>query len=79
MYAGLDPHRALALYTVISYLDAVEGVFFSRGGIHAVPDALARAAEKHGTRLRYDTTVARVEVRGDRAVGVSSTPSSSLR
>jgi len=73
MYAGLDPHRALALYTVISYLDAVEGVFFSRGGIHAVPAALAGAAEKHGARLRYDTTVARVEVRGDRAVGVRTT------
>lgn len=73
MYAGLDPHRALALYTVISYLDAVEGVFHTLGGIHAVPTALAGAAAKHGVRLRYDTTVARVEVRGDRAVGVRTT------
>jgi phytoene desaturase len=70
MYAGLAPHDALGLYAVIAYLDAVTGVYFPRGGIHAVPRALAAAADKHGVRLRYGTTVSRVEVRGDRAVGV---------
>jgi len=73
MYAGLAPHDALGLYAVIAYLDAVEGVFFPRGGIHAVPRALAAAAGKHGVQLRYDTTVERVEVRGDRATGVVTT------
>ncbi len=48
MYAGLAPHDALALYAVIAYLDSVAGVYFPRGGIHAVPRALAGAAEKHG-------------------------------
>jgi phytoene desaturase len=70
MYAGLAPHRALALYAVIAYLDAVAGVYFPRGGIHAVPRALAAAGEKHGVRIRYDTTVARVDVRGGRATAV---------
>jgi phytoene desaturase len=70
MYAGLAPHRALALYAVIAYLDSVAGVFFPRGGIHAVPRALAGAAEKHGVTIRYGTTVDRVDVHGDRAVGV---------
>ena len=70
MYAGLAPHDALALYAVIAYLDSVAGVYFPRGGIHAVPRALAGAAEKHGVAFRYDTTVARVETRGGRATGV---------
>jgi phytoene desaturase len=70
LYAGVAPHRALGLYAVISYLDAVAGVYFPRGGIHAVPRALAEAAEKHGVRMRYGTTVTRVEVRGDRASAV---------
>ncbi len=73
MYAGLAPHRAMALYAVISYLDTVAGVWFPRGGMHAVPRALAGAAEKHGVRIRYATTVERVEVRGGRAVGVRTT------
>jgi phytoene desaturase len=70
MYAGLAPHDALALYAVIAYLDAVAGVFFPRGGMHAVPRALAGAAEKHGVQIRYDTTVTRVETAAGRATAV---------
>jgi phytoene desaturase len=70
MYAGLAPHDALAIYMVIAYLDSVAGVYFPKGGMHAVPRALAGAAEKHGVRFRYDTTVARVEVTNGRATGV---------
>ncbi|PRY17711.1 phytoene desaturase family protein [Pseudosporangium ferrugineum] len=70
MYAGLAPHDALAIYAVIAYLDSVAGVYFPRGGMHAVPKALAGAAEKHGVQFRYETTVARVETTGGRATGV---------
>lgn len=70
MYAGLAPHDALAVYAVIAYLDSVAGVYFPRGGIHAVSRAMAGAAEKHGVQLRYDTTVTRVETAAGRATGV---------
>jgi phytoene desaturase len=70
MYAGVAPHRALALYAVIAYLDSVAGVYFPRGGIHAVPRALAGVAEKHGVTVQYGANVTRVEVRGGRATGV---------
>jgi phytoene desaturase len=70
MYAGLAPHDALAIYTVIAYLDSVAGVYFPRGGIHAVARGMAGAAEKHGVQIRYDTTVNRVETSAGRAVAV---------
>jgi len=70
MYAGLAPHDALAIYAVIAYLDSVAGVFFPRGGMHAVPKAMAGAAEKHGVQFRYETTVTRVETANGRATGV---------
>jgi phytoene desaturase len=70
MYAGLAPHDALAIYAVIAYLDSVAGVYFPRGGMHAVPRALAAAASKHGVQFRFDTTVARVETAHGRATGV---------
>jgi phytoene desaturase len=73
MYAGLAPHRALALYALIPYLDTVAGVYFPVGGMHAVPAALAGAAEKHGVTLRYSTEVAGVEVAGGRARAVRTT------
>jgi phytoene desaturase len=70
MYAGLSPFDALALYAVISYMDTVGGVFFPRGGMHAVPRALAAAGEKHGVSFRYGTPVERVIVEGGRARGI---------
>jgi len=70
LYAGLSPYDALALYCSISYLDAVAGVWFPTGGMHAVPAALAGAAEKHGAEIRLGTEVTRVETRAGRAVAV---------
>jgi len=37
LYAGVPPHRALAVYAVIAYMDTVAGVYFPRGGIRALP------------------------------------------
>jgi phytoene desaturase len=73
LYAGVAPQRALALYAVISYLDSVAGVYFPKGGVHAVPQALAGAADKHGVQFRYDTTVSRVETYLGRARAVHTT------
>jgi phytoene desaturase len=70
MYAGLSPYAALAIYAVIPFMDSINGVCFPAGGVHAVPTAMAAAAEKHGVELRYDTEVTRVEMSGSRAVAV---------
>ncbi len=60
MYAGLSPYEALAVYCVITYMDTVEGVWFPKGGMHAVPRGLAAAAEKAGATFSYGQTVERV-------------------
>jgi phytoene desaturase len=70
MYAGVSPQQALAIYAVIAYMDSVNGVFFPKGGMHAVPRALAAAAEKHGVTFKYNTTVSKVEVINGRAKAV---------
>jgi phytoene desaturase len=64
LYAGLAPYEALAAYAVITYMDTIGGVFFPRGGIHAVPEALARAAGRAGVVLHYDTPVERILLGG---------------
>ena len=70
LYAGVAPQDALALYAVIAYMDTVAGVWFPRGGMHAVPRALAAAAAAHGVDIRYGCTVDRVELAGSRATAV---------
>ena len=66
MYAGVSPQQALAIYAVIAYMDSVNGVFFPKGGMHALPRALAAAAEKHGVTIRYNSTVTSLEKRNGR-------------
>ncbi len=61
LYAGVPPQRALAAYAVIAYMDTVAGVYFPRGGMHALPTAMAAAARDAGARLRYGTEAARLE------------------
>ena len=72
MYAGLAPQDALAIYAVIAYMDSVAGVFMPKGGMHAVPRALAGAAAKHGVEFRYSTEVSKIEIQGKRAVAVQT-------
>jgi phytoene desaturase len=65
LYAGLPPQQALAVYAVITYMDVVAGVSFPEGGMHAIPAALAAAAEKAGAQLRFGAPVARIELERD--------------
>lgn len=54
LYVGLDPARAPGIYSVIAYLDTIGGVYIPRrGGMYAVPQALAAVAAKAGAQLRY--------------------------
>jgi phytoene desaturase len=65
LYAGLAPYEALAVYAVITYMDVVNGVVVPEGGMHALPRALATAAEKAGVQFRYGTPVERILLEGD--------------
>lgn len=73
LYAGVSPFQALALYGVITYMDCVAGVYFPDGGVHALPEAMAAVARRHGVELRMSTTVERVEFSGRRARAVITT------
>ena len=64
LYAGVPPQHALAVYAVIAYMDTVAGVYFPRGGMRAVPDAMAAAAADAGVQFRYDSTVTALERTG---------------
>ncbi|MBV8785349.1 MAG: phytoene desaturase [Mycobacterium sp.] len=70
LYAGVAPRDALAVYAVIAYMDTISGVVFPRGGVRALPDALAAAAVDAGVQFRYDTTVNGLERAGGRVDAV---------
>ncbi|KOG37125.1 phytoene desaturase family protein, partial [Streptomyces resistomycificus] len=70
LYAGVPPKRALAAYAVIAYMDTVAGVYFPRGGMHALPRAMADAAAEAGADLRFGQGVTRLERTGERITAV---------
>ncbi|MFF8481282.1 phytoene desaturase [Streptomyces antibioticus] len=70
LYAGVPPERALAAYAVIAYMDTVAGVYFPRGGMHALPRAMADAAANAGADLRLGQDVVRLERSAGRITAV---------
>ena len=70
LYAGVAPRDALAAYAVIAYMDTIAGVWFPRGGMHAVPRALADAAEAAGVRFVHGAEVVALERAGERVTAV---------
>jgi phytoene desaturase len=61
MYAGVSPQQALAIYAVIAYMDSINGVFFPKGGMHALPRAMAAVAQKYGVDIKYGFSVNKLE------------------
>ena len=70
LYAGVAPRQALAVYAVIAYMDTISGVWFPRGGMRALPDALAAAATDAGVRFVYGATVTGLERAGSNVTAV---------
>jgi phytoene desaturase len=70
LYAGVPPQHALAAYAVIAYMDTVAGVYFPRGGMRALPEAMAAAAADAGVAFRYGSSVTKLEQSGSRVTAV---------
>src|SRR5690606_29877787 len=78
LYAGVAPQRALAAYAVIAYMDTVAGVYFPKGGMRTLGDALAGAVADAGGTLHYGRRVHRLERRGDRITAVETADGSRI-
>ena len=70
LYAGVAPAKALGAYGVIAYMDTIAGVWFPRGGMRAVGQALADAATAAGAKIHYGRTVTGLARSGDRVTAV---------
>ncbi|MDJ0851391.1 MAG: phytoene desaturase [Myxococcota bacterium] len=62
---GGNPFESSSIYTLIHFLEREEGVFFVRGGTHALVRALAQRFEDLGGDLRLATPVRSIRVEPD--------------
>ncbi len=70
LFVGGNPFTTPAVYLMIPHLEYEGGVWFSRGGMYAVVQAMVRLFEELGGELRTSAEVSRIQVENGRAVGV---------
>ena len=68
-YCGSSPYEAPATFNLVAHVEA-EGVYRTRGGMHAVAEALATLARSLGVEIVYGKNVERILVENKRASGV---------
>jgi phytoene desaturase len=71
MYLGLSPFDAPATYSVLQFTEMADGVFFPRGGMLAVIQALVEIGRRMGVRYLYNAPVCSINITGKRATGVT--------
>ncbi|MDQ3607986.1 MAG: phytoene desaturase family protein, partial [Actinomycetota bacterium] len=65
LFIGGNPFRVPAIYAALVYLQFLDRVWYARGGVYALIEAMARPLD-----VRCDARVEQVETRGGRVVGV---------
>jgi phytoene desaturase len=65
MFIGGDPYRVPAIYAALVYLQFAEGVWYSRGGVYSLVEAMARPLD-----VRCSSRVERIVTAGGRVTGV---------
>ncbi|BBA96785.1 putative phytoene dehydrogenase [Actinacidiphila reveromycinica] len=73
---GLDPRTAPAAAAVLPYLEQSFGLWYVRGGMRALADALHARCRARKVEFRFGSEVAGVEVRGGEVQGLRFTDGS---
>jgi phytoene desaturase len=70
VYMGLSPFEAPATFSMMPYTELAHGVWYPRGGMYAIVEALIELAIQAGVEFEFDAAVERIDVNGSRAQGV---------
>lgn len=69
-YVGGSPYQAPATLNVIAHVELSGGVWYPRGGIYALAEAMASRARELGVEIVTDSPVERILVERERVTGV---------
>jgi phytoene desaturase len=70
VYMGLSPFEAPATFSMMPYTELAHGVWYPRGGMYGVVEALMQIATRAGVEFVFDAPVERIDVDGNRARSV---------
>ncbi|MBC9784223.1 phytoene desaturase [Heliobacterium chlorum] len=71
IYLGVSPFDAPSIYTLIGYVEhGLSGVWYPKGGMNAITQALVKLLGEFGGSLRVNAEVEQILIEQGRAVGV---------
>jgi phytoene desaturase len=70
VYMGLSPFEAPATFSMMPYTELAHGVWYPKGGMYQVVEALFSLACEAGVEFSFNTSVEQIEVNGKGARGV---------
>jgi phytoene desaturase len=70
VYMGLSPFEAPATFSMMSYTELAHGVFYPKGGMFSVAEALIKLARAAGVEFMFNAPVERIDVNARHARGV---------
>jgi phytoene desaturase len=70
VYMGLSPFEAPATFSMMPYTEMAHGVWYPKGGMYRVVEALVEIARGAGVEFAFNTAVKQIELNGQRARGV---------
>jgi len=71
LYLGQNPLSASGMYTFLPFMEVSDGVYFPKGGIHAVAESLLNIGREKGVKLKLNSPVAKIEINQKAARGVT--------
>jgi phytoene desaturase len=69
-YVGGSPYEAPATLNVIAHVELTGGVWYPRGGIYALAEAMGRLATELGVTIHTDSPVEQILVENGRVTGI---------
>jgi phytoene desaturase len=70
VYMGLSPFDAPATFSLMPYSELAHGVWYPKGGMYSIVEALVDLAQRAGVTFEFDAAVERIDVNGSQARGV---------
>jgi phytoene desaturase len=70
VYMGLSPFEAPATFSMMPYTELAHGVWYPKGGMYQVVEALMTIARTAGVEFEFGTAVNQIQINGSEATGV---------
>lgn len=71
LYIGVSPKKGPSLYNIIPMIELLYGIWFIEGGMHTLPQQMAKVFVELGGKIHYNKTVDSIAIENKKVLGVN--------